>query len=394
MRNEIKKVGSMREYTEQDKEKKIKSEKIDEKFEKEFQPEKKPKNNDEMGNDFIPIVDNPNNIYKFDNDFEPFDNSELNPKPSTQKTQQKIQKIKEVKHNIILRNSGDLAEMITIALGDGSIPKDESHFRIILNRTEEKQYRKYVLELMQKLFKKTPGIYKPKDANAVKMTISRKEIVRALISKGLKPGDKKENQVDVPQWIKKKKEFQTRGLRGLVDTDGSIHIHKHNKTLHISFNNASFPLVNDFKKMCKTLNIETVKISPVKGKNTYTTGMESKKEVAKFIYKVRPKKWEYRAMTFGMVLKSISDPDKRIKIEKELQNSYPDRRIHHTKDYKDKLKNLCVKYSYDVSNESIIKEIEKMFTYNDKYPRYTKEEKIKLNFYANNIIKELKNKFK
>ncbi|HUS51540.1 MAG TPA: hypothetical protein VMZ91_15325 [Candidatus Paceibacterota bacterium] len=97
MRNEIKKVGSMREYTEQDKEKKIKSEKNGERFEKEFLPEKKPKKNDEMGNDFIPIVDNSNNTDKLDNDFEPFDNSELNPKPSTQKTQQEIQKIKEVK---------------------------------------------------------------------------------------------------------------------------------------------------------------------------------------------------------------------------------------------------------------------------------------------------------
>jgi len=113
-------------------------------------------------------------------------------------------------------------------------------------------------------------------------------------------------------------DFQKVGLRGLVDTDGSIHIHKHNKTLHISFNNASYPLVKSFKDMCETLDIEPVKISPVKGKNTYTTGFEAKKDVSKFIAKVEPKKWEYRAKTFGLVLKSISDPKKRVKIEKKL----------------------------------------------------------------------------
>jgi hypothetical protein len=180
----------------------------------------------------------------------------------------------------------------------------------------------------------------------------------------------------------------------LVDTDGSIHIHKHNKTLHISFNNASFPLIRDFKDMCNTFDIEPVKISPVKGKNTYTTGMESKKEVAKFLDVVKPKKWEYRAKTFGLVLISISDPQKRKKIEKILQKSYPDKRIHHSKDYVDSLENLCAKHGLDVSNESIIKEIEKMLTYSDNYTGYTKAKKLKLNFHAKNVINDLKKKIK
>ena len=323
----------MREYTEQEKEKKKKSEKISEKLENEFQPEEKPKKEDELGNDFVPIDDNPNNTDKLENEFEPIDDTELKPysdfsrhpdeyrrtkdekhseerdkKYFTEKPLQKIQKVKEKKDFVVFKETGDLAEMFTIILGDGSIPKNEHNFKVTLNRSEEKQYTKYVNELMQKLFKQKPYIYEHKDADAVRMTVNGRKIIRGLINKGLKSGDKKENQVDVPKWIKKNKDFQKRGLRGLVDTDGSLHIHKHNKTLHISFNNASFPLVKGFKEMSNALNMEPVKISPVKGKNTYTTGMESKKEVSKFLDVIKPKKWEYRARTFGMVLISISDP--------------------------------------------------------------------------------------
>ena len=409
----------MREYTEQEKEKKKKSEKISEKLENEFQPEEKPKKEDELGNDFVPIDDNPNNTDKLENEFEPIDDTELKPysdfsrhpdeyrrtkdekhseerdkKYFTEKPLQKIHKVKEKEDFVVFKETGDLAEMFTIILGDGSIPKNEHSFKVTLNRSEEKQYTKYVNELMQKLFKQKPYIYEHKDADAVRMTVNGRKIIRGLINKGLKSGDKKENQVDVPKWIKKNQDFQKRGLRGLVDTDGSIHIHKHNKTLHISFNNASFPLVKGFKEMSNALNMEPVKISPVNGKNTYTTGMESKKEVSKFLDVIKPKKWEYRARTFGMVLISISDPEKRVKIEKELHKTYPDKRVHHSKDYNDKLKDLCVKHGYDVSNMSIIKEIEKMLTYSDNYSRYNKEEKIKLNFHAKNVISDLKKKLK
>ena len=292
-----------------------------------------------------------------------------------------------------LKESEELAEMVCIGLGDGTIPHNKQEYTITLNKSQEPQYAIYVYELMKKTLNKRPRIIEPKKADAIRLSIGRKKIIEGLIDKGHTPGDKKKNQVEVPQWIIGKGEFQKHGLGGLVDTDGSIHIHKHNKTLHISFNNASYPLVEDFKNMCEANDINTVKISPVKGKSTYTTGMESKGEVSKFIDKVKPKKWEHRAKTFGLVLKSISDPKKRVKIEKELHETYTDKRVNYSFEYRDLLKKLCIKHGYDVSNESLIKEIEKMLTYSDNYTGITKEKKKKLNFYAKNIIDDLKKKW-
>lgn len=438
----------MREFTEQGKKNKEKIGKIKEKISKnvmtnlenDFQPDSRFEEKDRLGNDFMLFDEDPNSVDLIYNNFEPIDDDELKLKAGSNNhpdesrrirkekqveegdkkylkekydnkgkpiegrrftskvnsiTRKKIlQKKPKVKERLILRESGDLAEMISIALGDGCIPKKKHSFKVTLNRSEEKQYTKYVNELMQNVFKQKPHIYNHKDADAVRMEYYRKDIINGLIDKGLKAGDKKENQVDVPQWIKNVKEFQRRSLMGLVDTDGSIHIHKHNKTLHISFNNASIPLVGNFKEMCKTFDVETVKISPVKGKNTYTTGMESKKEVAKFLDLIKPNKWKYRARTFGLVLISINDPKKRKKIEEKLYKTYPDKRVHHSKDYVEKLENLCVTQGLDVNNEAIIKEIEKMLTYSDNYTGYTKEKKLKLNFHAKNVINDLKKKFK
>jgi len=79
-------------------------------------------------------------------------------------------------------------------------------------------------------------------------------------------------------------------LRGLVGTDGSIHVHKSQKKIRISFKNASQPLVNDFKDLCEVFAIKTGKIYPVKGKNTFQVAMETKYDVGKFIDNIQPRK--------------------------------------------------------------------------------------------------------
>jgi hypothetical protein len=289
-----------------------------------------------------------------------------------------------------LQYSKELAEMIGIALGDGGIPKNKVHLRIVLNKSEEPHYTEYVKDLMQRIFYKKPGVYEPKDANAIKLTISKRDIVDELIHKGLQPGDKKVNQVNVPGWIKSNKEYQKACLRGLVDTDGSLYIHKHTKRIRISFKNASYPLINDFKELCESIGIKTSKIRSVKGQNTYDVAIETKKNVVKFLDNVQPRKWKIRAEILGLVLISISNPIKRKKIDFELLEKYPDRRVHYTQDYKEKLKGLCKKYEYDVSKEAIYKKIEEALTYDLKYKNLSYEKKKELNDYAKKIINNLK----
>ncbi|MFX1458916.1 MAG: LAGLIDADG family homing endonuclease [Promethearchaeota archaeon] len=312
-------------------------------------------------------------------------------KPDSEKIEEKSYGKDKPINFVKLRNSSELAEMVCLGLGDGSIPKNESRFRVTLNETEEIQYTKHVKSLMQKLFNKTPSIYKPKKANAVKLTISNKTTVKKLIDKGLKSGDKKVNQVCVPKWIKDNKKFQKDGLRGLVDTDGSIHVHKSTGRIRVKFKNASLPLVKDFKEMCKLNDVKTSKIYPVQGKNTYEIEIETKKDVCRFLYKIQPRKWKYRAQMLGLVLISISDPHKRKKIDDEIFKLYPDKKVHYSDVYRDILKNLCVIQEYDVSKKAIIKKIEEALTYNLNYTGLTREKMKELNIYGNRLVNDLRN---
>ncbi len=87
----------MREYTEQEKEKKIKSEKISKRLENEFQPESRFEVKDELENDFVPSDENPNSADLMDNTFEPIDDAELNPKSSFNRHPDEYRRIRDEK---------------------------------------------------------------------------------------------------------------------------------------------------------------------------------------------------------------------------------------------------------------------------------------------------------
>ncbi|MFO7797870.1 MAG: LAGLIDADG family homing endonuclease [Promethearchaeati archaeon] len=283
-----------------------------------------------------------------------------------------------------------LAEIIGIALGDGSIPRNKSRIRITLNKSEEPQYTRKVYKLLFDVLGKKPTIYEPKDANAIKLTVSGKTIVEKLIKKGLQPGDKKVNQVKVPDWIKMNNNFVKNCLRGLTDTDGSIHVHKSYKRIRVGFKNASKPLMKDFKEMCEILNIQTGSIFPSKGQDTYQLHIESKKQVVKFINKVEPRKWAYRAETIGLVLISIKESRKWRKVKTELLKQYPYGKVHYDKDYKNYIKYLCKKNCYDISSEAIKLELLYALTYRDNCKGISKKIIEENNQLAKTIINKLK----
>jgi hypothetical protein len=148
--------------------------------------------------------------------------------------------------------------------------------------------------------------------------------------------------------------------------------------------------MKDFKEACEFFDIKTGKIYPVKGKNIYEIQIETKDDLCKFLVQIKPRKWKYRTEIIGLVLKSIRDPEKRAKIENELFEVYPDKKVHNTIKYKDFLRNLCEKYGYDVSIESIVKEVENALFYNENYKGLSNTQKKELNIYAKQIIDNLK----
>lgn len=155
------------------------------------------------------------------------------------------------------KESIKLAELIGIILGDGTIHKGQCV--IYLNSNTDKQYALFTQNLINSLFKLPVSLRKANRDNVLRVSISGTNVVKYLVEKGLKIGNKVLLQVGVPDWVWTKGEYIKACIRGLIDTDGCFVIHKYkvkNKKYHypkICFSNHSEPLLDFVFKGLKKL---------------------------------------------------------------------------------------------------------------------------------------------
>ncbi|MEE9376815.1 MAG: LAGLIDADG family homing endonuclease [Candidatus Lokiarchaeia archaeon] len=198
---------------------------------------------------------------------------------------------------IELEENGEIAEFITIMLGDGYL--GEYSIIICLNGVDEYPYVKYVRKLMTRVLKKEPEEIWSKDnddptrTKGIKLRVYSLAGVDALKKAGLVSGDKVKHRVSIPQRYRR---FIKACLKGLIDTDGSIWISKKDKCFRISFVNGSRPLVENFKQLSEKLGINTSKVNPYLRKEdhkyNYSVIISSKTDVNKFLEIVNPEKWK------------------------------------------------------------------------------------------------------
>lgn len=130
------------------------------------------------------------------------------------------------KQVLLPKHSKDLAEFFGIMIGDGGINNDWQ-FKITMNSIADKDYSKYVLKLVQKLFKVEPSLMKRKNRNAMDVYLNSVTVVDFLVDNGLIRGNKLKQGLKIPKWILKNREYSKVCVRGLFDTDGCMYIHTH-----------------------------------------------------------------------------------------------------------------------------------------------------------------------
>lgn len=150
-----------------------------------------------------------------------------------------------VKKINIPRYSKRLAEFIGILVGDGAITKRQ--VVITLNRFDDKDFIKYVRNLIKNLFFVDPT--ESKRESILNIIISRTRLVQFLTKKWFKIGNKVRQQIDIPRWIKKNSLYTKACIRGLLDTDGCFYVdkHKHKDKIYynggLNFTNRSLPIL-------------------------------------------------------------------------------------------------------------------------------------------------------
>lgn len=179
------------------------------------------------------------------------------------------------------RKNVELAEFVGIIMGDGSI--SERQVAITLHHLKEREYGRFVSQLAKRLFGVTPSLYHDPADSVIDIVISRTELVAFLSEKlGLKVGNKVRQQFDIPRWIKQSRQFRIACVRGLVDTDGSVFIHRYEVNgrwyayKKLSFTSFSWPLIISVHKILEEVGINArisqgkeVRIDSVSGMEKY-----------------------------------------------------------------------------------------------------------------------------
>jgi len=164
------------------------------------------------------------------------------------------------RHSILERQSfrkpritGHLAEFFGIMLGDGGMSKFQ--FRITLHHKDDLEFSKYVVRLIQSLFGIRPSIYHRVKMSVNDIAVSRIGLVEYLSSLGLPIGNKTKQLFNIPTWIMERDSLSRACVRGLVDTDGCVVIHKYRVNgkcyvyKKLEFTSASCPLVVSVKRI-------------------------------------------------------------------------------------------------------------------------------------------------
>ena len=182
------------------------------------------------------------------------------------------------------RYSENLAEFVGILLGDGHIGKEQ--WSITVNSIADKNYAEYILKLTKKLFRFKPAFYKRKNMNAIVISGSGLKSIKYFTKLGLKVGNKVKLQVGVPDWIKLVKSYRIAALRGLMDTDGGVFLHRYSVNgreyiyKKICFSNRSIPLLYFVANVLNELKLTPKIIDKVENKKVW---LYNAKEVENYL---------------------------------------------------------------------------------------------------------------
>ncbi|MFZ4500476.1 MAG: LAGLIDADG family homing endonuclease [Minisyncoccia bacterium] len=141
-----------------------------------------------------------------------------------------------------LVKNGNLAELIGMILGDGSIhiyDRTEG-VRIVLPTKKPGMIERYT-DLVETVFGKKPSVIKRKNSECVDIRLYQKSLSQRL---GIPAGARGNMEHQVPKWIVQKQDFVIRYLRGLYEAEGCFCTHLPTSTYKLIFSNVNPSLLN------------------------------------------------------------------------------------------------------------------------------------------------------
>lgn len=149
---------------------------------------------------------------------------------------------------ILPQDSVELAEFMGIMAGDGGV-SNQWQFAITVNSLADALYAEHIRKLILQLFNLEVR-FMERERHALVIVCSSVTVLEFLFKKGFTRGHKINLGITMPKWVKNESAYEKAFVRGLVDTDGCIFIHKHTvagkeyRNLGLTFTSFAPGLVN------------------------------------------------------------------------------------------------------------------------------------------------------
>jgi DNA-binding transcriptional regulator WhiA len=142
----------------------------------------------------------------------------------------------------VLIKDGDLAELIGMTLGDGSIHRyaRTDGLRISLPAKKPQMVERYA-KLVHTVFDKKPSVIKRKNSECVDIRLYQKCISERL---DIPAGARGNLVIVVPDWVVQNTNFVIRYLRGLYEAEGCFATHPATHTYKLFFSNRNQSLLD------------------------------------------------------------------------------------------------------------------------------------------------------
>jgi hypothetical protein len=154
----------------------------------------------------------------------------------------------DINRDLILpgKPSRQLVEFLGILTGDGYINYYRYQNKYLLeiagdSKLDKEYLMNYVNEMVMSLFNLNPIFYIRNDQRTMYLRLISKGLINYLIKIGFKKG--KKEQINMPAWIASNPEYVVAFLKGVADTDFSVHFR--NAYPIISFKSKSKPLIKN-----------------------------------------------------------------------------------------------------------------------------------------------------
>jgi hypothetical protein len=221
---------------------------------------------------------------------------------------------------LLCKPSKELAEIIGVILGDGSIytiPK-KSIYQVCVagNLKDEKKYMiNYIKPLFEKVFKIKMNV--KQTTNTIYVWKQSKDLVYTLNKYGLPAGNKKNKNVKIPVWIMSNNLFLSSCLRGLFDTDGCVYPKNKTNLYPTIWISSTIPSLRfSITKACEKLGFRISKWRKTRNDSC----IDKREDVFNFFNKIKPNNPKHIARWLKFNKPPSSSPVNQILYKLEFGN--------------------------------------------------------------------------